>query len=41
VPFGAITGADYTNWLTEAGFRAPTISASAGMPSSFVIAERA
>lgn len=31
---------DYRAWLTEAGLQAPTLHASAGMPSTFIMADK-
>jgi C-methyltransferase len=33
--------ADYTRWLTEGGFKKPSVHSSAGMPSAFLIADKA
>lgn len=37
----AYTAEDYRRWFAEAGFKAPAVHASAGMPTSWLVAEKA
>jgi C-methyltransferase len=37
----AFTADDYRRWFTQAGFKAPSLHASLGMPTSWLVAEKA